>query len=706
MKKSFLYISAAMIAASAALTACDDNFVHPPVIMPPAVEVDATTTLADFKTEFWGAVSAPTTIDVNPTTGDSIIFKGRVCSSDATGNIYKSIIVQGHDEKGNQIAINFSVNSYDLYQLFPFGQEVAVYATGLSVGGYRNLMQFGAINGNEMTFMDADLFTEHVVRTGSALPEPAKVDTTLATIGHILECKENNDSLRAWQSRLIRIEGVSFEDAGQPFAGAATVDRYITDAEGKRIAVRNSAYADFKNEILPYGTGNVTGILSYYNTNWQILLIDADGCQDFDGEAPEKPEAPAPAGEGTLDNPYNVAAALELISKMSSSDSKTAYVKGIVTAVSDISTSFGNATYKIADVEGGETLGVYRGFWFNGDKFTSESQLQVGAEVIVTGDLVNFMGNTPQFTTGNHIVSYNGKTEDGGTTTDPSAPAGEGTLASPYNVAAALGVAKSLSDTGTQEAYVKGKISAITEISPSFGNATYTIVDVDGAEGLSVYRGYGLDGAKFTSEDDLAVGADVVVYGTLVNFKGNTPQFTTGSVIVSYNGQGGSGSDTPAPGTLFSESFATSLGDFTMNNVKLPSELTYVWSWGGANYGAKASAFINNTSYASESWLISPVIDLSAATAPVLVFEHVYNKFPTLDFAKQSCHLMGRTEGGEWAEIAIPTCSPNTDWNFVSSGDIDLKAYAGKKMQIAFKYTSEDGKSGTWEVKNLTITNK
>lgn len=38
----------------------------------------------------------------------------------------------------------------------------------------------------------------------------------------------------------------------------------------------------------------------------------------------------------------------------------------------------------------------------------------------------------------------------------------------------------------------------------------------------------------------------------------------------------------------------------------------------------------------------------------------------------------------------------------MSTGQMDLSKYAGKKIQVAFHYTS-DTKAGTWEVKNLKI---
>lgn len=82
--------------------------------------------------------------------------------------------------------------------------------------------------------------------------------------------------------------------------------------------------------------------------------------------------------------------------------------------------------------------------------------------------------------------------------------------------------------------YVKGTISKVDEVSTEYGNATYYITD--GTNELEVYRGFGLGGGKFTSEDDIQDGDEVIVYGKLVDYKG-TPEFTTGSEIYSLNGK-------------------------------------------------------------------------------------------------------------------------------------------------------------------------
>ncbi len=538
MKKTIILLAA----GAAMLAACDDDFTRPPLVLPPTVEVEPTVTIEQFKDRYWQNLGqGPSTVGYFNEDGDSVIFTGRVCSSDKTGNIYKSIIIQSVNEQGEQIAMTFSVNAYDIYEKYPFGQEVAVYATGLSIGGYHGLLQFGTISGSEMTFMPEDEFTSHVIRTGKGLPEPALVDTTITSIAEVNAAKNDEASLRLWQSRLVRVDGVEFADAGQPFAGTQTTNRYISDAEGNRLNVRNSSYADFSDKTLPYGKGSVVGILSYYNNDWQVLLLDEDGCIGFDGVAPEPdPDDPAgpatPEGEGTLESPYNVTKALEIIKAGTMTEDKV-YIKGKISSIDEISTSFGNATYSISDDgTSANELKVFRGYWLGGEKFTATDQLEIGAEVIILGQLVNFMGNTPEVSQGNSIVSYNGQTA-GGDTPTPGTPSGDGTLENPYNVARTLEIISAGTMT-ENKVYVKGKISSIDEISTSFGNATYSISDDGTTAGeFKIFRGYWLGGEKFTATDQLETGAEVIVLGQLINYMGNTPEMAQGNNIVSYNGQ-------------------------------------------------------------------------------------------------------------------------------------------------------------------------
>ena len=237
-------------------------------------------------------------------------------------------------------------------------------------------------------------------------------------------------------------------------------------------------------------------------------------------------------GDGTAEHPYSVNKALELAQALSSTEKlENVYATGVNTAIKEIDPSYGNATYTIGDANGEATLLVYRGYYLEGAKFTSASQLSVGAEVVVKGKLINHMGNIPEFAQDNELISYK---YDGEVEPDKTL----GTEESPASVTEALAAATALTaDESIATAYTTGTVKAIEELSTKYGNATYTITD--GTSDLRVFRGYGLDGVKFTAEDELAVGDVVVIKGALVNYKGENPQYNSGSWIIKLNGQSG-----------------------------------------------------------------------------------------------------------------------------------------------------------------------
>lgn len=138
-------------------------------------------------------------------------------------------------------------------------------------------------------------------------------------------------------------------------------------------------------------------------------LVDDFTLTTSDGGSETPDPEPGVDISNTPETAYTVAKANELIAAGEGLDSKV-YVKGIIVSVKEVSTSYGNATYYISDdgTENGQ-LTVYRGYALNGNKFTSEDEIQDGDEVIVYGKLVNYNG-TYEFTTGSQIYSLNGTT--------------------------------------------------------------------------------------------------------------------------------------------------------------------------------------------------------------------------------------------------------------------------------------------------------
>lgn len=167
---------------------------------------------------------------------------------------------------------------------------------------------------------------------------------------------------------------------------------------------------------------------------------------------PDVPQG-TPKGDGTAANPYNAIAATQ---QAQAGNTSEVYVEGIVSSIKEISTSFGNGTYYIsADGTTANQFYIYRGYYINGDKFTSESQLKVGDKVVVKGSLTNYMGNSPQLAQGNQLVSINGSTTGGGTETPDTPvtpPSGDNSETNPYTCAYVV----SLNPQSTTEAVASG----------------------------------------------------------------------------------------------------------------------------------------------------------------------------------------------------------------------------------------------------------
>lgn len=139
-----------------------------------------------------------------------------------------------------------------------------------------------------------------------------------------------------------------------------------------------------------------------------------------------------PTGTGTETDPYNVAAVLKLYENNSYDANKEVYVKGIVAKVGSIDTvNYGNATYYISD-DGTSTndFEIYHGFYLNGEKFTSKSQLKVGQTVVVCGKLTEY-NSTKEMAQGSKLVSIEGE----GTSTESGSEAADQITTSSFNLA-------------------------------------------------------------------------------------------------------------------------------------------------------------------------------------------------------------------------------------------------------------------------------
>ena len=314
-----------------------------------------------------------------------------------------------------------------------------------------------------------------------------------------------------------------------------------------------------------------------------------------------------PKGSGTLDDPYNPAGAANAVKDLTWTSNDVydttgdVYVKGKISRIADKGTfteggTYGNASFYISEdgTENGEFY-CFRVLYLGNKKFEAgKTDIKVGDEVIICGQLMNYRGNTPETVAGKaYLYSLNGNTEGGGGGGGSTGEAkGSGTLNDPYNPLGAANAVKNLTWTSndnyetTGDVYVKGKISRIADKGTfteggTYGNASFYISE-DGTQNGEFYcfRVLYLGNKKFEAgQTDIKVGDEVIIYGQLMNYRGNTPETVAGKAyLYSLNGKtedggggGGGGGDTGDAGSYsnpYTVSSAVAAGSGTSVYVK------------------------------------------------------------------------------------------------------------------------------------------
>ncbi len=323
------------------------------------------------------------------------------------------------------------------------------------------------------------------------------------------------------------------------------------------------------DEVIVYGK-----VINYKGNTPETVGKGASYVYSHNGKtAGDNPNPPAgdPKGTGVKDDPYNPAAAINAVKDLTWTDNNTydatgeVYVKGKISRIADKGTftdggTYGNASFYIS--EDGTSAGefyCFRVLYLGNKKFESgQTDIKVGDEVIICGQLMNYKGNTPETVAGKaYLYSLNGNTGGGDTPPPAGDPKGTGVKDDPYNPAAAINAVKDLTWTdnntydATGEVYVKGKISKIASGGTfteggTYGNASFYISE-DGSSAGEFYcfRVLYLGNKKFESgQTDIKVGDEVVVYGQLMNYRNNTPETVAGKAYL-YSLNGDTGSDTP-----------------------------------------------------------------------------------------------------------------------------------------------------------------
>lgn len=157
---------------------------------------------------------------------------------------------------------------------------------------------------------------------------------------------------------------------------------------------------------------------------------------------------------------------------------------------------------------------------------------------------------------------------------------------------------------------------------------------------------------------------------------------------------------------VFNEDFEG--GSLTANNAWTIQDIVGSYPWYYDNYNGDNFAEVNSYSGGAqnaESWLISPSIDLSSTSSPMLSFQTAAN-FDGLDIEVyvSTTYAGGAINMADWTELTGFNLSTANNYDEVASGDIDLSVHKSANTYVAFRYISNttDG-SRLWQLDDIQI---
>ena len=305
--------------------------------------------------------------------------------------------------------------------------------------------------------------------------------------------------------------------------------------------------------------------------------------------------------------------------------------------------------------------------------------------------------------------------EKGGDTPGPG-PGGEGdgSQSSPYNVAYVLS-ANNPGTTAWVKGYIVGTIPGMSFSDAVFGteNASNTnVILADAADCKDVSQCIPVQLPAGAVRDAISLQQHPENLGKLLYLKGSLEKYFSQPGIKSvseftFDGDPGDNpGDNPGEEGSFpySADFTKGENGFVAKDITL-GPLSYVWQQ-SSSYGWKGSGY-KATAQNAESWLVSPGIDMSAASSATITVNQAVNYLDGGNLADYlsvcvSTDYSGDVAAATWTQLTLDKWPAGTGWDFIDS-KADMSSFCGKTVYVAFRYVSTEEIATTWEIKSMKI---
>ena len=114
-----------------------------------------------------------------------------------------------------------------------------------------------------------------------------------------LTISEIND--RKYDGTLVKIKDVQFREYEELryYDSGSSTSRLLECADGSVIDVKTTKNADFRNEALPIGSGNIVGIASFCKESWELQIRNLDDVKEMSNDVSTRFEQKEPPVEST-----------------------------------------------------------------------------------------------------------------------------------------------------------------------------------------------------------------------------------------------------------------------------------------------------------------------------------------------------------------------------------------------------------------------
>ncbi len=226
-------------------------------------------------------------------------------------------------------------------------------------------------------------------------------------------------------------------------------------------------------------------------------------------------------------------------------------------------------------------------------------------------------------------------------------------------------------------------------------SVNHTLEDCDGNQVLVRTSGYANYASRPLPQGKGSFTGILGVFGSTLQL------FARSEAEAQLNGPRCPGQELPFFSKNFNDASVTSGGWSQWSDTTVLFTTNTIGSNDGTPYG-QIKNYVNGANIPCETWLISPAINLTSTSAPILSFITACNYTGSnLQVFVSTNYTSGAPSTATWT--SLPAAVSPGAWAWTASGALSLSSYISSNFRIGFKYTGTNADGKTWELDDIKI---